>query len=66
MARQARIDAFGAVHYIIICEELGFVMAIRDQAQMLWSLRSYLLRRQRQPHIVRRYFHEEHVRYPAT
>jgi len=38
----------------------------RDQAQMLRSLRSYLRSRQRQPHIVRKYFHEEHVRYAAT
>jgi hypothetical protein len=29
-------------------------------------VRGYLRRRQRQPHIVRRYFEEVHVRYAAA
>ncbi len=33
---------------------------------LMQSVRSYLRRRQRQPHIVRRYFHEKHVRYAAA
>ena len=38
----------------------------RDQAEMVQSLRGYLRSRQRQPHIVKKYFQEEHVRYAAT
>lgn len=34
--------------------------------QMERSLRSYLHRRQRQPHIIRRYFLEQHVLYAAA
>ncbi len=38
----------------------------RSVQELKASVRSYLRRRQRQPHIVRRYFHEAHVRYAAT
>lgn len=34
-----------------------------DQKQMLASVRGYLRGRQRRPHLVRKYFDEEHVRY---
>jgi len=36
-----------------------------DQKELLSNVRRYLRSRQRQPHIVRRYFQEEHVRYAA-
>jgi len=36
-----------------------------DQKELVASVRSFLWSRQRQPHIVKRYFHEEHVRYAA-
>jgi transposase len=38
----------------------------RDQRQMMSSVRSHLQRRQKQPAIVRRFFHETHVRYAAA
>jgi transposase len=38
----------------------------RTQAEMVASVRAYLHRRQRQPHVVRRFFQEEHVRYAAA
>ena len=37
----------------------------RTQPELVASTRSYLRSRQRQPHVVRRYFHEQHVRYAA-
>jgi transposase len=37
----------------------------RNQPELVASTRSYLWSRQRQPHIVRQYFHEQHVRYAA-
>ncbi len=37
----------------------------RDQRELLANTRSYLWSRQRQPHIVKRYFREKHVRYAA-
>jgi transposase len=37
----------------------------RDQAELLQNVRGYLRGRQRQPHVVRNYFREEHVRYAA-
>jgi transposase len=37
----------------------------RNQHQLVRETRSYLRRRQRQPHLVTRYFHESHVRYAA-
>lgn len=37
----------------------------RDQKEMLATVRGYLRGRQRRPHLVRRYFDEEHVRYAA-
>lgn len=36
-----------------------------DQKELVANVRSFLWGRQRQPHIVKRYFHEEHVRYAA-
>jgi transposase len=36
-----------------------------DQKQLISNVRSFLWSRQRQPRIVQRYFHEEHVRYAA-
>ena len=36
-----------------------------DKPELLLNLRAYLRSTQRQPHIVRSYFHEEHVRYAA-
>ena len=37
----------------------------RDQRQLMHLARTYLRSTQRQPEIVRNYFHEEHVRYAA-
>lgn len=37
----------------------------RDQQEMVTAVRSHLRSRQRQPHIVRQFFQEEHVRYAA-
>lgn len=37
----------------------------RTGEEMIQDVRSYLHKRQRQPHIVRNYFHEQHVRYAA-
>lgn len=37
----------------------------RNQQELTANTRSYLWGRQRQPHIVRRYFQEKHVRYAA-
>lgn len=37
----------------------------RTQMEMTHNLRSFLHRRQKMPHIVRRYFHEKSVRYAA-
>ena len=37
----------------------------RNQQELTANTRSYLWSRQRQPHIVRRYFQEKHVRYAA-
>jgi transposase len=37
-----------------------------DVTDLMSRVRSYLRRRQRQPHIVRRYFLEKHVRYAAA
>ena len=36
------------------------------QHEMVTNIRSYLRSRQRQPHIVKQYFQEKHVRYAAT
>jgi len=36
-----------------------------DQKQLLAGIRGYLRSRQRQPHIVKNYFNEKHVRYAA-
>lgn len=38
----------------------------RDQQELIRNVRGYLRSRQRQPHIVQKYFHEQHVRYAAT
>lgn len=38
----------------------------RDQHELVSDTRSYLRRRQRQPELVSRYFHEPHVRYAAA
>jgi len=38
----------------------------RNQQELLTNVRSYLRSRQRQPHIVKRYFKEKHVQYAAT
>jgi transposase len=38
----------------------------RDQHEMLRGLRRYLRSRQRQPHLVRQYFHPKQVRYAAV
>ena len=35
----------------------------KNQPELVANTRSYLRSRQRQPHIVKRYFQEEHVRY---
>jgi len=37
----------------------------RNQRELISNVRGYLRSRQRQPHIVRKYFHEKHVRYAA-
>jgi len=37
----------------------------QDQQEMIWMVRSYLHSTQKQPQIVQRYFHHEHVRYAA-
>jgi len=37
----------------------------RDQQELVKNVRSFLRSRQRQPHIVRNYFQEKHVRYAA-
>jgi transposase len=37
-----------------------------NQYELIGNVRSFLRSRQRQPHIVRKYFHEEHVRYAAV
>ncbi|MGH7411506.1 MAG: IS630 family transposase [Candidatus Methylomirabilis sp.] len=36
-----------------------------DQDQLVSSVRGYLRSRQRQPHVVKQYFEEQHVRYAA-
>lgn len=38
----------------------------RNQQELIANTRSYLWSRQRQPHIVRRYFQEKHVQYAAV
>jgi len=38
----------------------------RNQPELVANTRSYLRSRQRQPHVIRRYFHERHVRYAST
>ena len=38
----------------------------KNQQELLSNVRRYLRSRQRQPHIVRKYFREKHVRYAAT
>ena len=38
----------------------------RDQVELVKNVRGYLRSRQRQPHIVQKYFHEKHVRYAAV
>lgn len=38
----------------------------RTQRELIHTLRSHLRRRQRQPHIVRNFFQEAHVRYAAA
>lgn len=37
-----------------------------DQTELIHDVRSYLRSTQKQPHIVRRYFNESHVRYAAA
>ena len=37
----------------------------RNQSELMGHVRGFLHRRQRKPHVVRQYFHEEHVRYAA-
>jgi transposase len=37
-----------------------------DQREMIGHVRTHLRRRQKQPGVVRRFFHEEHVRYAAA
>jgi transposase len=37
-----------------------------DQREMMGHVRGHLRRRQKQPDVVRRFFHEEHVRYAAA
>lgn len=37
-----------------------------DQDELISNVRSYLRSRQRKPHVVKKYFHEEHVRYAAV
>jgi transposase len=38
----------------------------RHQREMIANVRSHLRRRQKQPQIVKRFFHEQHVRYAAA
>jgi transposase len=38
----------------------------RDQSQMIANTRSHLRKRQKQPHVVRNFFQEKHVRYAAA
>lgn len=38
----------------------------RDQREMIGKVRSHLQRRQKQPGVVKRFFHDEHVRYAAA
>lgn len=38
----------------------------RYQWEMIGNVRSHLRRRQKQPQVVRRFFHEQHVRYAAA
>lgn len=38
----------------------------RDQREMIGNVRSHLRRRQKQPQVVKRFFHEQHVRYAAA
>ena len=38
----------------------------RDQEEMMSGVRSHLHRRRKQPEVVRRFFHEKHVRYAAA
>ena len=38
----------------------------RTQPQMMRTMRSYLERRRKDPELVKRYFHEESVRYAAA
>jgi transposase len=38
----------------------------RDQVELVKNVRGYLRSRQRQPHVVQKYFHEKHVRYAAV
>jgi transposase len=37
-----------------------------NRIELIKNVRSYLRSRQRKPHIVRKYFHEKHVRYAAA
>jgi hypothetical protein len=37
----------------------------RDQREMIKDTRAHLRRRQRDPELVKRFFHEEHVKYAA-
>lgn len=37
----------------------------RDTAELISQVRSHLTRRQKQPEVVKRFFHEKHVRYAA-
>ena len=37
----------------------------RDASEMIQNVRGHLRRRQKQPNVVKRFFHEEHVRYAA-
>jgi transposase len=37
-----------------------------DQRQLMHNVRAHLHRRQRQCHVVRRFFEQEHVRYAAA
>jgi transposase len=39
---------------------------LRDQRDMIDKVRSHLRRRQKQPRVVQRFFHEPHVRYAAA
>ena len=38
----------------------------RNVKEMLVEVRRFLWSRQRRPHLVKKYFHEKHVRYAAT